>query len=190
MAEPPLRPGKRARTRASLIETAARVIGEKGFEGATLEEISARAGMTHGAIYGNFKNRDELFLAVIEARWRPVLPPWRLGASLRDQLEILGRATAEAARARRAIAVGVASFKLYVLTHEEIRHRVAREHARIYQAAARALVEIVDESELPMPAEAFVCVLHALGEGLVFTHFLAPELITEEVIVQAFTALA
>ena len=38
--------GKRDRTRASLIEAAAAVIGEKGFDRASLEEIAARAGMT------------------------------------------------------------------------------------------------------------------------------------------------
>ena len=35
--------GKRARTRAMLIEAAAAVIGEKGFDRASLEEIAARA---------------------------------------------------------------------------------------------------------------------------------------------------
>jgi len=190
MTESPPRREKRTRTRAKLIETAAKVVGEKGFEGASLEEIAARAGMTRGAIYGNFKNRDELLLAVVEARWRPVLPPLQPGAPLRVQLEIIGRATAAAAKARRAIAVGAVSFQLYVLTHEEMRARIAHENARIYQAAALALAKIVTDSELPMPPEVFVRVLHALGDGLTFTHFLTPDLITEEVIVQAFTALA
>ena len=29
-----------------------------------MEEVAKRAGMTTGAIYGNFKNRDELFIAL------------------------------------------------------------------------------------------------------------------------------
>ncbi len=30
--------------------------------------------MTSGAIYGNFKNRDELFIALAEAYWAPIRP--------------------------------------------------------------------------------------------------------------------
>jgi len=60
--------GKRARTSEKLISAAAAVIGEKGYDRATLEEIAARAGMTRGAVYGNFKNKEELFLALIASR--------------------------------------------------------------------------------------------------------------------------
>jgi AcrR family transcriptional regulator len=68
--------GKRDRTRAQLIEAAAQVIGEKGYDRVTLEEVAARAGMTRGAIYGNFKNREELILAVVGTRWQPIIPDW------------------------------------------------------------------------------------------------------------------
>ena len=53
------RGGKRARTREKLISAAAAIIGEKGYDRAPLEEIAARAGMTRGAVYGNFKNKEE-----------------------------------------------------------------------------------------------------------------------------------
>jgi AcrR family transcriptional regulator len=34
-----------------------------------LEDVARRAGLTTGAIYGNFKNRDELFIAMSETYW-------------------------------------------------------------------------------------------------------------------------
>ena len=46
------------------------------------------------------------------------------------------------------------------------------------------------ESELPMPAERFVRVTHALSDGLTFAHFMTPELIDRDVIVAAFEAFA
>ena len=49
---------KRARTRARLVQAAAAAIGEKGFERTSLEDVAQRAGMTRGAIYGNFDSRD------------------------------------------------------------------------------------------------------------------------------------
>ena len=55
---------KRERTRARLLEAARSLIREKGYEHTTLEDIAEKAGMTTGAIYGNFKNRDELLIAL------------------------------------------------------------------------------------------------------------------------------
>ncbi|HEV7660057.1 MAG TPA: TetR/AcrR family transcriptional regulator [Allosphingosinicella sp.] len=182
--------GKRARTREALIEAASALVGEKGFERTGLEEVARRAGMSRGAIYGNFRDREALFLAVAERSWQPVAPPFRPGATLREQMRILGEAVAAEAEARRARAVGALSFQLYALTHEEMRARLRVENARLYAWAADNLLRFVDQADLPMPAERFVRVLHALTEGLILTHALTPALIAREEIVAAFEALA
>ena len=181
---------KRARTRARLVQAAAQVIGEKGFERTSLEDVAQRAGMTRGAIYGNFGNRDELFLAVLEARWEPVAPAFRPGASYAEQTRILAEAVVAALPTRRAAAIGAASFQLYALTHEGMRERIAAMNAEIYRRSAEALLAAIPESDLPMPAATLVRVLHSLIEGLVLLNALTPELVTEEVIYAAFAALA
>ena len=182
--------GKRDRTRDALIEAASALVGEKGFERTSLEDVARRAGMSRGAIYGNFRDRDALFLAVAERHWQPVAPPFREGASLQANLRILGEAVAAEAAARRGRAVGALSFQLYALTHAAMRERLRVENARIYAWAEEQLLHFVDEAALPMPATQFVRVLHALTEGLVLTHVMTPELISREVIVAAFEALA
>ena len=48
---------KRKRTRAMLIQAAAAVIGEKGYDRASLEEIAARAGMTRAQFTATSKVR-------------------------------------------------------------------------------------------------------------------------------------
>jgi AcrR family transcriptional regulator len=181
---------KRVRTRARLIEAAAEVIGEKGFERMTLEEVAARAGMTRGAIYGNFKSKDELLLGFVESRWKPIAPPLLKGAPLKDQLRVIALATARAADERRGMAVGALSFQIYLLTHERARVEMAKMNARIYAEIEKAMPEFFDLGELPMPASVFVRVLHALSDGLMFARFLEPETYTDEVIVAAFEALA
>ncbi len=55
-------------TRDRLIEAAAAVFAEKGYDGAGVQEIARRAGFTTGAIYGRFRGKAELLLAAIEAR--------------------------------------------------------------------------------------------------------------------------
>ena len=182
--------GKRDYTRTRLIEAAAQVIGEKGYDRVTLEEVAARAGMTRGAIYGNFKNREELILAVVGTRWQPIVPAWRPGASLKEQLRLLGEAVVAAVPARRAQAVGAFSFQQYALTHEELRARLVAANAGIYRWAEQGLLQFISASELPLPANQFVRVLHALTDGLLYLRFLTPELITDDVIIAAFEALA
>lgn len=54
-------------TRVRLIEAAAAVFSEKGYDGAGVQEIARRAGFTTGAIYGRFQGKAELLLAAIEA---------------------------------------------------------------------------------------------------------------------------
>jgi AcrR family transcriptional regulator len=181
---------KRQRTRAQLIESAKDVIREKGYHAISLDEVARRAGMSRGAIYGNFKDREELIVAVVETLWQPVMPKLQLGASFKEQMRIVGKAVAEAAKARRPMAVGAASFQLYALSNEPMRARIAKENAEIYKLLAKAIVQYIPAEELPMPAVKFVRVMHALTDGLMFEHFMSPELITEDVIVAAFVAFA
>jgi AcrR family transcriptional regulator len=54
--------------REKLIEAAAAVFAEKGYDGAGVAEIAKRAGYTTGAIYGRFRGKAELLLAAIESR--------------------------------------------------------------------------------------------------------------------------
>ncbi|MGI4812310.1 MAG: TetR/AcrR family transcriptional regulator [Janthinobacterium lividum] len=49
-----------AENRERILEAAARMFRERGFEGVTVAEIMNDAGLTHGAFYGYFKSKDEL----------------------------------------------------------------------------------------------------------------------------------
>jgi AcrR family transcriptional regulator len=53
--------------RDRLVAAAAEVFSEKGYDGARVQEIAARAGLTIGAIYGRFSGKAELLRAAIEA---------------------------------------------------------------------------------------------------------------------------
>jgi AcrR family transcriptional regulator len=52
--------------RDRLIDAAAEVFAEKGYDGAGVAQIARRAGFTTGAIYGRFTGKAELLLAAIE----------------------------------------------------------------------------------------------------------------------------
>ena len=55
-------------TRTRLVEAAERLFLRKGFEDASVDEISETAGYSRGAFYSNFKDKEQVFLAVIDRR--------------------------------------------------------------------------------------------------------------------------
>jgi AcrR family transcriptional regulator len=181
---------KRARTRAKLLAAARELIREKGYESTTLQEVAQRAGMTSGAIYGNFRNRDELFIALAEVYWAPIKPEFRPGSSFAEKMRALAEATIAAIPERRMAAVGRLTGMAYALTHEEMRARVHEVTAKSYATGAAWVRAIADESETSMPPEILVRVAHAITEGLLFQRFLTPELVPDEVFYAAFSALA
>lgn len=54
-------------TRASLVDAARQLFAERGFAATSTEEILAAAGLSRGALYHHFRNKEHLFEAVYEA---------------------------------------------------------------------------------------------------------------------------
>ncbi len=185
-AASPARGGKRARTRERLLDAAAALIGKQGFHSTTLEQVAASVGMSRGAIYGNFKSREDLFLAVVKQRWKPIVPELEEGASFAELMRAVGQAVVAAAPARQRSAMGALSFQLYALSHPTLRARVSQLDAATYRRLAERLGRRFSAQQLPLPAERFVRVLHALVEGLLFQRFLKPDLFTDDVLRSAF----
>ena len=180
---------KRERTRAALFEAARALIREKGYERTTMEEVAQRAGMTTGAIYGNFKNRDELFIALAQKYWAPIVPDVAPGATFAEAMRAFATATLAAVHDRAPVAIGRLTGIAYTLTNSELRARVLEITKGSYELGADWL-RTFDERELPMPADVLVRVIHALIEGLVLQRILTPELCPDEVFYEAFAALA
>lgn len=78
---------RRARTRAAILESAARGLSRYGYGNLVLEQVAADAGYTRGALYHLFKNKEELTLAVRE--W--VIETWdaEVGAAVRQESDPL-----------------------------------------------------------------------------------------------------
>jgi AcrR family transcriptional regulator len=179
---------KRERTRAALLEAARELVREQGYERTTIEKVARRAGMTTGAIYGNFKNRDELFIALGETYWAPIAPKISPDATFADAMHEFARATLAAIDERASAAIGRFTGIAYALKNAELRSRVVEVTKDSYEIGAEWLRRF-DPDELPMPPESLVRVLHALIEGLVMQRILTPELCPDEVFYSAFAAL-
>jgi AcrR family transcriptional regulator len=60
---------KQAHTRTCLMNSAAKVFADRGLQQASIDDVAEEAGFTKGAFYANFKNKEELFLAMLDERF-------------------------------------------------------------------------------------------------------------------------
>jgi len=55
-----------AERRALIVEAAGRLFGERGYDGARLDEIAAAAGVTKPIVYRHFDSKRDLYLALLD----------------------------------------------------------------------------------------------------------------------------
>jgi TetR/AcrR family transcriptional regulator, transcriptional repressor for nem operon len=63
---------KSERTRQYIVESTAPLFNSKGFDGTSLAELTACTGLTKGALYGNFEDKDDIALAAFQYSIRKV----------------------------------------------------------------------------------------------------------------------
>ncbi|MBO9532266.1 MAG: TetR/AcrR family transcriptional regulator [Solirubrobacteraceae bacterium] len=103
-ASPPrlTRKEQQARTRATLITSATRVLARKGLRGASIDDITADAGFTKGAFYANFASKEAMFLELLDEQFAEKLETIERiagdGSDLGDQADRVGRDFVEALR--------------------------------------------------------------------------------------------
>jgi AcrR family transcriptional regulator len=76
--EAPVRaPTRRAlakqQTRAKVLAAARKLFSEQGYEGATIRDIAAAAGMSTGAVFANFTDKSDLFREIMVADMESLL---------------------------------------------------------------------------------------------------------------------
>ena len=182
--------GKRARTRAALLEAAAQLIAEEGYDRLSMDRVAGRAGMTKGAIYGNFTSKEDLIIEAFAIGLRRTPPSLVPGGSAADHLRTIAEEMVAMTPRVRAAATQLVAFELYALTHEEMRLRAAQYTAATYARMEAWVRQMFPVDQLRMPPAEFVRVLHALSNGLLVIHALAPDLVSADVVRAALASLA
>jgi AcrR family transcriptional regulator len=168
----PTQAERRARSRSALLESAARGLSRYGYRNLVLEEVAREAGYTRGALYHQFKDKEDLALAVIEwvnENWmREVGEP---AARQRDPVaELLAVARGHAVFCRRDIARVVMALRLEFAGQD---HPVGRETERIWETGIRRCIKLINAGRragsIPPgpPARAVALALLGAMEGAV-----------------------
>ncbi len=173
------RADQRLKTRAALLDAAARVFVQRGFLGSSVEAIAEQAGYTRGAFYANFSSKGELFVELLQERLYSI---YRSMAerSLQDiEHAPTPRQTGERLAAIQAHPDGQWLFRLWFeCLAQATRDEDLRDLASTFWRGNRGLTaELVRRGwpEHTEEAKSIATALIALDIGLAIQHFVDPD---------------
>jgi AcrR family transcriptional regulator len=126
-----------------LLESAARGLSRYGYGNLILEDVAREAGYTRGALYHQFKDKEDLALAVIE--W--VNENWmrEVGGPAKEEpdpvAELIALARGHAVFCRRDIARVVMALRVEFSGQD---HRVGRELERISETGVKRVARLIN----------------------------------------------
>jgi AcrR family transcriptional regulator len=118
---------KTRETRELLLQAAETIFVRDGYEGAELGEIATLAGRTKGAIYAQFKSKEDIFLALVKdhsLRYRAQMDEYLAKSTgIADNMAAFRRFCLNLA-ADESWALLLLEFKLFTIRHPEARKRL------------------------------------------------------------------
>jgi AcrR family transcriptional regulator len=170
---------RRPRTVAALLEGALHAFAERGFDGASIGYICERAGLTTGAFYSNFASKQELFLALLDARASAVLARFEeLTGRVESRPELLEELLRDAVEPEQDAEVWTLvnlEFRLFAMRHPDaarellghevrLRERIAELLGRVLRAAGRQpIIEAGELARLVIAIYAGLSLRHGSG---------------------------
>jgi AcrR family transcriptional regulator len=181
---------KKAQTRERLIEAAAKVFAEKGFAATSLDEVADAAGLTKGAVYSNFENKEDLVRAVLQAQ--------------QDRLHSIGDDTGEgtteerAALAARRFGDAIArerhtfllhiEFAAYALRNPEIYADFLAAHRAGREDVARMIREHAVDTPWTDPQQKAL-IFDVIGNGIALEKLIDPEAVPDDLFARLLPVL-
>jgi AcrR family transcriptional regulator len=164
------------RNRELVLAAARRMFLERGYHGASLEQIADEAGFSKGVVYSQFESKADLFLGLleqrIEERNREIT---RLvdglvasdGLSLDHGLRALVEHASERDRADAEWGLLVIEFRVHAARNPELNRRYGEMHERTVAGVAGVVARVYDRAgqALPLPAPELARLLLTVAAG-------------------------
>jgi AcrR family transcriptional regulator len=177
---------RQAHTRARLMRSAAAVVARRGLERASLDEVAEHAGFTKGAVYANFASKEDLFLAMLDARFAERLAELDAILSTEDDPDT---------QAREAAAAFIAAiesepewerlffeFALYAARNAEFRAELVARYRSMRERIAELLAQRARRLgiEPAIPPAHVATMTFAMANGVALERLLEPEAVPDE----------
>ncbi len=142
VARRPTQAARSARTRSALLESAARGLSRYGYGNLVLEQVAREAGYTRGALYHQFRDKEDLALAVLqwinETWWREVGGPAERESD--PVAALLALARGHAVYCRRDVARVIMALRVEFSGQD---HPVGREIKRVSRTLVKRCVTLI-----------------------------------------------
>jgi AcrR family transcriptional regulator len=171
----------REQVRRRLLDSAYDCLAELGWEEATLAKIADRAGFSTGAVYSNFRDKDDLVMALLEetvqtriGRWVDVLLAQAShDMGLREGAKVMAALTEN----DRTWYLMLCEFWLQAARKPDAARRFRQHRDRVHEILRAALEKGAEQwgVALPLPASRLAPLLLAVNNGLAIEHLADPE---------------
>ena len=181
MAKRLTRDERKARTRAELIDAAARVVGRKGYHAATVDDIAAEAGFTKGAFYSNFESKEDVFIELVADRSRnwtiAVARAYEGTEPLPQRLKKGGEVLTRMVQEQVDWMLLSSEMLSQCVRDPRLRERLASAYEECRQVIARVVERVESEFgvRLPTPSDRVATMIMAMTDGFVYQRLADPD---------------
>ena len=190
------RSSRREATRARLLQAATAAFAERGFHGASVEDICERAGFTRGAFYSNFSDKDDLVLALFDQH------ATRVGARAEELAAHTDLSPEEILAGVIDVLVGSpreqanwhllqAEFTLHAIRGPAARRAWVRQQDQLRETLATVVEQVARRHHLTLSVSPrqFVRLVQAISTGSTAPHLLQPRTVRRGALEREFLPL-
>jgi len=175
-------------SREHLLDAAARVFAERGYEGASVDAIAAAAGVTTGALYWHFESKADLFFTLLHER-----VDRRVRLLVGAAEAIAGEETVTPLISSEISALADEERQLHLLTYEywaqaardpALRARFAERQRSLRELISHAIVAHHEATSVALTHDpmALATAVLALGNGLGMERIIDPDAIPDSLL--------
>jgi AcrR family transcriptional regulator len=174
--------------RRRLLDAALAELREHGYEGISLQGVARRAGLTKGAIYWSFRDKRDLFLALVEEELdEPVRELIAITESAPADIAtapLVSKGLAQLVRERPEVLLVLSEQWALAVRDPELRDAYVHRQAMLRGALARALRARHETTGVPLtyPAELLASAVLALGHGLAMSALVEAQAVPDELL--------
>lgn len=190
---------KRETVRRRLLDAALEVFAERGFAGASLDQVAAVAGLTKGAIYSNFVSKDDLFFAMMRDQSlnrletiRTFLAVTAVDSNRQQALRDIGRLLTEAFTEQREWELVLLDFWRRAVRDDEVRLQFVAHRRALRAAIADRVEQVLGRAPVlgGLTVDDVVTVVLALSNGLAIEQYVDPDLVGDDLFGRVLAMLA